>query len=61
MARITTPFDTFVADLSDWLDGAWFVWVALAVTIALVVVIVSVTKVRARARARIPQYRRNVS
>lgn len=60
MARITTPFDSFVADLSVWIDGAWFVWVALAVTIALVVVIVSVSKVRARARARIPQYRRNV-
>lgn len=59
MARITTPFDSFVADLSDWIDGAWFVWVALAITLALVIVIVAVTKVRARARARTPQYRRH--
>lgn len=59
MARITTPFDSFVDDLSVWLDGAWFVWIALAMTIVVVVVIVAVTKVRARARARIPQYRRH--
>ena len=59
MARITTPFDSFVADLSTWIDSAWFVWVALAVAIAVVVVAVSVTKMRARARARIPQYRRH--
>ena len=61
MARITTPFDSFVADLSVWIDSAWFVWIALAITVALVVVIVAVTKVRARARDRVPQYRRHES
>ena len=61
MARITTPFDSFVDDLSAWIDSAWFVWVALAAALALTVVIVVVTKVRARARARVPQYRRRES
>lgn len=61
MARITTPFDSFIADLSVWIDSAWFVWIALAVAAVAVVVIVSITKVRARARARIPQYRRSTS
>ena len=61
MARITTPFDSFVDDLSAWIDSAWFVWVALAAALALAVVIVVVTKVRARARARVPQYRRRES
>ncbi|CAN5225969.1 hypothetical protein BH11ACT5_BH11ACT5_15500 [soil metagenome] len=61
MSRTTTPFDSFIDDLSSWIDCAWFGWVALAITVALVVVIVTVTKVRARARARIPQYRRHVS
>ena len=59
MARITTPFDSFIDDLSVWLDSAWFVWIALAAAIVAVVVIVSITKVRARAKARIPQYRRS--
>ena len=61
MTRITTlstPFDYFMRDLAAWLDGAWFVWIALAGAIAIVVLSVTVTKVRARARARIPQYRR---
>ena len=61
MARNTTPFDSFIDDLSAWIDSAWFVWIALAITIALVVVIVAVTKVRARARDRVPQYRRHES
>ena len=61
MARITTPFDSFVDDLSAWIDSAWFVWVALAAALAITVVIVVVTKVRARARARVPQYRRHES
>ena len=61
MARITTPFDSFVDDLSAWIDSAWFVWVALAAALAITVVIVVVTKVRARARARVPQYRRRES
>lgn|GEM_PF-5102924 len=59
MTRITSPFDSFVDDLSAWIDSAWLVWIALAITIALVIVIVSVSKVRARARDRIPQYRRH--
>lgn len=59
MARITTPFDSFIDDLSAWIDSAWLVWIALAVAIVLVVATVSVMKVRARARARIPQYRRH--
>jgi heme exporter protein D len=61
VARITTPFDSFVDDLSAWIDSAWFVWVALAAALAITVVIVVVTKVRARARARVPQYRRHES
>jgi heme exporter protein D len=61
VARITTPFDSFIDDLSAWIDSAWFVWIALAVAIVAVVVIVSITKVRARARERIPQYRRHES
>ena len=61
MSRTTTPFDSFIDDLSGWIDSAWFVWVALAIAVAVVVVIVAVTKVRARAKARVPQYRRHVS
>lgn len=61
MARITTPFDSFVADVSTWLDSAWFVWIALAAAVVVVVVAVSITKARARARARMPQYRRSAS
>ena len=61
MTRITTPFDSFVADVSAWLDSAWFVWIAVAAAVVVVVVAVSVTKARARARARIPQYRRSAS
>ncbi|MBU1588363.1 MAG: hypothetical protein KKH51_10515 [Actinobacteria bacterium] len=61
MARITTPFDSFVADLSAWIDSAWFVWIGLAVAVVAVVVIVSITKVRARAKSRVPQYRRSIS
>ena len=61
MVRITTPFDSFVDDISAWIDSAWFVWVALAAALAITVVIVVVTKVRARARARVPQYRRHES
>lgn len=59
MARITTPFDSFVDDLSAWIDSVWFVWIALAATIVVVIVVVAITKARARARARIPQYRRH--
>ncbi len=58
MARMLTPFDSFMRDLAVWIDSAWFVWIALAATIVLVVVIVTVSKARARARARVPQYRR---
>lgn len=45
-------------DLSAWLDGAWFVWIALVAAIAIVVLSVTITKLRAKARARVPQYRR---
>ena len=61
MARNATPFDSFIDDLSAWIDSAWFVWVALAGTIVVIVTIVIITKVRARARARVPQYRRHES
>ena len=54
-----TPFDSFITDLSAWIDSAWLVWIALAATLVLVVAIVTVVKVRARSRARIPQYRRH--
>lgn len=47
-----------MTDLAAWLDGAWFVWIALASAIVIVVVSVTISKARARARARIPQYRR---
>lgn len=58
VARYTTPWDSFVRDLSSFIDGAWFVWIALAAAIAIVVVTVVITKARAKARSRIPQYRR---
>lgn len=53
-----TPFDSFMRDASDWLDSAWYVWVALVFVVALVITVVVVSKARARARARVPQYRR---
>jgi len=58
ITTLSTPFDSFMKDLSAWLDGAWFVWIALVAAIAIVVLSVTITKVRAKARARIPQYRR---
>ena len=61
VTRIATPFDAFMRDFWAWVDGAWFVWIALAGAIALVVVVVTVTKMRARARSRMPQYRRHDS
>lgn len=61
MARVPTPFDEFIAQLLEWLDGAWFVWASLGIAIALVVVIVTISKLRARARARVPQYRRTAT
>ena len=53
-----TPFDHFMSDFKSWLDGAWYVWVALVGTVAALVAVVAVSKSRARARARVPQYRR---
>ncbi|MBX3097996.1 MAG: hypothetical protein KF761_00320 [Salinibacterium sp.] len=61
MARITTPFDSFMSEFSAWVDSAWFVWIALAATVAAVIAIVVITKVRTRARDRVPQYRRRVN
>ena len=61
MTRNLRPFDSFMTDLSAWIDSAWFVWIALAAAIALVIVVVTVSKARMRARARVPQYRRRES
>lgn len=47
-----------MSDFRQWLDTAWYVWVALAFLVAAIVTIVVVSKARARARARVPQYRR---
>lgn len=48
-------------DLLNWLDSAWYVWVAMATCFVLVVAIVVISKARARIRRRIPQYRRQLS
>ncbi len=58
---IVTQFDQFMQDLLNWLDSAWYVWVAMATCFVLVVAIVVISKARARIRRRIPQYRRQLS
>ncbi len=45
---------------TDWLDTAWYLWVAMVVIFAVVVAVVVLSKVRARARERVPQYRRQL-
>ena len=61
VTRITTPFDSFMNDLTTWLDSAWYLWVAMAATIAIIVAVVVISKRRALARARVPQYRRQLT
>ncbi|CAN5212697.1 hypothetical protein BH09ACT5_BH09ACT5_06210 [soil metagenome] len=58
MARITTPFDDFLNDLSAWIDGSWFVWVLIAAALVVAAIAVVLARVRSRARYRVPQYRR---
>ncbi len=55
-----TPFDHFMKSMTDWLDTAWYVWVALAVVLVIVVGAVVLSKSRARSRRRVPQYRRQL-
>ena len=61
VASMTTPFDTFVDELSIWANDLWFVWITVAVVVAAVVGLVAITRSRARARARVPRYRRHDS
>ncbi|MGV8859485.1 hypothetical protein [Rhodoglobus sp.] len=61
MTRITTPLDAFMSDMLVWLDGAWYLWVALGIVVLVVVVSVVVAKMRSRGYERVPHYFRQSS
>ncbi|WP_141989489.1 hypothetical protein [Rhodoglobus vestalii] len=61
MARIPTPFDTFMTDMLVWLDTAWYLWVALAIVVGVVIVSIVVARMRNRGYERVPHYYRQTS
>lgn len=61
VTRITTPLDAFMSDMLVWLDGAWYLWVALGIVVLVVVVSVVVAKMRSRGYERVPHYFRQSS
>jgi hypothetical protein len=59
VTRITTPFDSFMADLAAAWNEFWVIGVITLGAVIIIAIAVVLTRQRSRSRFREPQYRRH--